>query len=263
MLGSPDPAFERWWGQGGVSVMPDETNFPPTHAPPGFPLPLGAGEESLAEAALTGAAARIDHDAGTAAVSLPPLTQSEAPGAGWVPPPSPGSLPRHLHDAEHALAGATAQRDLSHDGHVPAQAHEDTAPLGLGRLRLPALELGPAVSGLGDASPHLGAVDFAGGQTAARGAVGAAADQARVHQASCHRNRCIEGDALSFSSAGAVRPCLFCLCLCVCLLCLCLSVCFCVGVNAEVCVGACPYALSHPDRRFVGAEGGDTRVRSD
>ena len=106
MLVSPDPALDRWWGQGGVSVIPGEANFPPTHAPAGFPLPLHAGDEGLAEAALTGAAARLDHDAGTAAdarldhdagtaaASLPPLTQSEAPGAGWVPPPSPGSQPR-------------------------------------------------------------------------------------------------------------------------------------------------------------------------
>ena len=245
MLVSPDPALDRWWGQGGVSVIPGEANFPPTHAPAGFPLPLHAGDEGLAEAALTGAAARLDHDAGTAAdarldhdagtaaASLPPLTQSEAPGAGWVPPPSPGSQPRHLHDAEHALDDTSAPRDMSHDGHVPAHAHDGAAPLGLGRLRLPAFELGPAAPALGDASPHLGAVDFDGGQTAARGAFGVAADTAQADQTSYHRNRCIQGSALSMSSAGAVRPCLFCLCLCVSAACV--SACVCVCVNASMC----------------------------
>ena len=218
MLVSPDPALDRWWGQGGVSVIPGEANFPTTLAPAGFPLPLHAGEEGLAQAALTGASARLDHDAGTAAASLPPLTQSEAPGAGWVPPPSPGSQPRHLHDAEHALDDTSAPRDMSHDGHVPAHAHDGAAPLGLGRLRLPAFELGPAAPAL--------------------------------------------GDALSISSAGAVRPCLFCLCVCVCLLRVCLSLslslCECKYVWAHV-----HMRMSHPGRRYVGEEGGDKRVRSD
>ena len=222
MLVSPDPALDRWWGQGGVSVIPGEANFPPTHAPAGFPLPLHAGEEGLAEAALTGAAARLDHDAGTAAASLPPLTQSEAPVAGWVPPPSPGSQPRHLHEAEHALDDTSAPRDMSHNGHVPAHAHDGAAPLGLGRLRLPAFELGPAAPAL--------------------------------------------GDALSISSAGAVRPCLFCLCLCVSAACVCLSLS--LSVNASMCgrmsICACRTQVEDTPAKKVGTRGSgqiDTETR--